>query len=99
MRKLMSLFGLVFLVASGPALAAEKSPEDAYAACLIGNAIVEIHGGLDKAAAAESAFVECRRLGDAVHDEAEAEGISDFLYLTLDQVSPDPTPTDLGLGQ
>ena len=86
MRKLLSLVALMVLVTGASASTPAQSAADAYAACLIGNAVLELtHGGMNETDAAVAAFAVCEALEAAV-SENELEGISDFLYSTLSQI-------------
>jgi len=91
---------LVFSV--GPALA-EQSREDAYVACVIGNAAVNLHNRMDAEAAEIAAGEFCAPLFKVI-DEQEAEGVSDFIHSAISDLSEsslfslDLTPLELGMG-
>lgn len=95
MRKLLA--AVVVVVALVSPVTAEQSAEDAYAACLIGNAVVEMHSGADREEAAARAWATCESLDATVSDE-EGEGISDFVYSVLEYVPDSNAPMDLKLG-
>jgi hypothetical protein len=71
-----------------PVSAYDETPEDAYVACVIGKAVVRIHARMSVDDATADAVKACEHLSlAALADEQEAEGISDFIYMTLDKLA------------
>jgi len=78
MQKLIA-FIMLLVVGVAPVFAGDQSPDDAYVACMIGNAAVNLHSRMDAEAAERAAGESCDPLYANV-DDAEAEGISDFIH-------------------
>lgn len=81
-----TLIALVLLLSLAASAGAAQSPEDAYAACVVGNAVVEMRHGKSVNDAAAVAWEECEPLAATV-SENEAEGISDFVYSMLNEMA------------
>jgi hypothetical protein len=73
--------------AAGSALALQESAEDKYVACVIGKAAVLMHHGSDVTTAAAAAWDECASIEPPNLPSEEGEGISDFVYLTLEDIA------------
>lgn len=85
MTKWLSATGLCAALMVQSVFAAE-SPEDAYAACVIGKAAVLMHQKSDLDTAAAVAWQECEPLANGIAED-EGEGIADFVYMTLQDIA------------
>lgn len=80
---------LLPFLALTPANAAEQSPRDAYAACLIGNAVLERYNGVDRNEAVARAWVTCVSLKAELTSNNDLLRLYDFVYAVLKQM-PEP---------
>jgi hypothetical protein len=83
----LAALALVLVLAASGSLARQESPEDAYAACVIGKAVVLMHHGSDVTTAAAAAWDECAALEPPGLSEDDGAGLSDFVYLTLEDIA------------
>lgn len=83
--RLLTTAAAFALFATG-AIAAAETQGDAYAACVIGKAAVLMHHSAELDTAAAVAWQECEHLNAGIDDE-EGEGISDFVYMTLQKLA------------
>ena len=71
------LIALAIVATLHPAFAAERDESDAYYACLVGNAAVEVLNGLESDAAVEAASVFCEAEAKALDGVATGDMGSD----------------------
>lgn len=95
---------LLLMLGIFPALAGEPK-EDAYIACIVGNAVVGMNDGMTVNDAQERAANLCDSLYPYKPGDEE-DGLADFLYHLLWDISessmlppqPDNAPMDIGVG-
>jgi hypothetical protein len=87
MQRVAALTLVIASLGCGPVAAHEESPSDAYVACVIGKAVVRIHARMSIEDATAEATRACEHLAAGIEEDQEAEGVSDFIYMTLDKLA------------